>query len=322
MGWFDTLSENLVRQTTNTFLNVANTTAFESAMSQNCSNVVSFDGCKNIHDIEINQSMKCWINQDGMQTASQEASASVTDEKLVNQASETIAQNLDFNPGSKEARNITNLVTNLSIAISNTIQMTCTVSSNNVNSFACANSEGLYNIELNQTAETGIYSNCVQNSVQVANAQADLKSSIDQVAKTKVENAIAACLLAAAVLAVAVGIFYLLRGKGMASMAGGGGGLGGGLGGGVGGSSGGGKSKMKSVIIIVMVCLIFWVYVTNECNGNIQNIPVIGKILPHWCKGKTTPWIANIIFVLIILAIVYFMFLKPNAKVVSGFRFR
>ena len=41
MGWFDTLSENLVRQTTNTFLNVANTVAFDSAMSQNCSNVVS-----------------------------------------------------------------------------------------------------------------------------------------------------------------------------------------------------------------------------------------------------------------------------------------
>lgn len=309
----NTLSENLVKQTTNTFVKVANTTALDSAMSQNCSNVISFVGCKNIHDIKVTQSMKCWIKQEAMQTASQQASASVTDEKLVKQASETIAQNLDLNPGSKEAINITNLVTNLSIAVSNTVQMTCDVSSNNVNSFECANSEGLYNIDINQTAETGIYSNCVQNSVQVANAEAALKSSIDQTAKTKVENAIAACLLAAAVLAVAVGIFYLLRGKGMSSMAGGAGG---------GGSSGGGKSKMKSVIILIVVCLVFWIYVTNECNGNTQNIPVIGKLLPHWCKGKTTPWIANIVFILIVLALVYFMFLKPNAKVVSGFRFR
>ena len=189
--------------------------------------------------------------------------------------------------------------------------MSCTVSSNNVNSFECANSEGLYNIEVNQTAETGIYSNCVQNSTQVADAQAALKSSIDQVAKTKVENAIAACLLAAAVLAVAVGIFYLLRGKGMS-------GGGGSLGGSSGGSSG---SKTKTLIIIFVICLIFWIYVSNECSGNLQKIPVIGKIIPHWCTGsKWKPFIVNSVFIIIIIIVLYFTFKQP--KVNSGFRFR
>lgn len=291
------LSENLITQTTNTFLKVANTVALDSAISQNCSNVVSFIGCKNIHHIKINQKMSCFIRQDAMQTASQQASASVTDEKLVKQAAETIAQNLDLNPGSKEAINITRLVTNLSIAVSNTIQMVCTISSNNVNSFECVGSEDLYDIELNQTAESGIFSNCVQNSTQVSSAQAALKSSIDQIAKTKVENAIAACLLAAAVLAVAVGFMYMMRGKGMAG----------------GGSSSGGSSgsKMKTLIMLFVICLVFWIYVTNECNGNIQKIPVVGKIIPHWCTGsKWKPFIVNLVFALIVMAVVYFMLLK------------
>lgn len=295
------LSENLVNRTTNTFVKVANTVALDVAVSQNCSNVIDFIGCKNIHDIKINQKMNCWIHQDTMQTASQNASASVTDENLITQASETIAQNLDLNPGSKEAVNITRLVTNLAIAVSNTIRQSCTVSSNNVNSFECANSDNLYNIEINQTTESGVYSNCVQNSTQVSSAQAALKSAIDQKAKTTVQNAIAACLLAAAVLAVAIGFMYMMRSKGM---------MGGGSSGGSSSSSG---SKIKSFIILIVICLVFWVYVTNECSGNIQQIPVIGKIMPHWCKGnKTTPWIVNIIFILIIIAIVYFTFLKKQ----------
>ena len=306
----NTLSENLVSQTTNTFVKVANKVALDTAIGQNCSNVISFIGCKNIHDIKINQKMNCWIHQETMQTASQDASASVTDEKLVTQVSETIAQNLDLNPGSKEAINITRLVTNLSIAVSNTISQQCTVSSNNVNSFECANSDNMYNIEVNQAAESGVYSNCVQNSTQVSSAQAALKSAIDQKAKTTVQNAIAACLIAAAVLAVAIGFMYMMKSKGM---------IGGGS------SAGSGSSKIKSFMILIVICLIFWIYVANECNGNIQKIPVVGKIIPHWCKGnKTTPWIVNIIFILIIIAVVYFTFAKKeaSAKIASVFRFR
>lgn len=286
-----TQSSNLVRDVTNTIIESANRAAVDSFTSQSCANIVSLNNC-DLSNVNINQDMDCIITQQIMNTASQSASAAITDEKTIKQLADTIAQNLDLNPGSKESSNITELITNLSVAVNNTVTTSCIAVSNNENSFQCNNST-LFNVTLNQTAKSGIFSSCIQQSTQVSQAQADLKQAIDQTAKTEVKNAIAACLLAAAVLAIAVAIAYAVVRSG-----GGGGG-------------GGAGSKIKFILIFLVVMLLIFTYLYNECNGNMQKIPIVGGIFPHWCKTQRASIITYIVFSVIMILFVYLVFVRP-----------
>jgi hypothetical protein len=290
-----TSSTNIVRDTTNTLIESANTAASESTISQMCVNSTILKNCKNISNINIDQEMNCIVNQQNMVDVTQDAAAAVTDDKTVTQLAETIAQNLDLNPGTKESTNITELVSNLAIAVRNTVTSSCIIASDNANSFVCEGSENLWNINVKQTASSGLYSNCVLKATQVTKAQADLKQAIDQTAKTTVKNTIAAILLAAAVLAIAVAIAY-------AVVRSGGGGLGGG---------GGAGSKIKMILIFLAVMLLIFTYLYNECNGNISKIPLIGGLFPHWCKTQKTTIITYIVFGAIMLLFIYLVFVRP-----------
>jgi hypothetical protein len=115
------------------------------------------------------------------------------------QSAETVAQNFDLNPGSKESNNIYNGFKKLSTEIFSNIGQNCFSAIQTVNDFKCAGTVTKEAV-IKQGAIVDVLIDCTQKAVIKTEAYQDLHDSISQLAKTVVQNALAMILMMIAVI--------------------------------------------------------------------------------------------------------------------------
>lgn len=249
----NTTSTSMTNMAVNSFVEAASTVAQTSVSTGTCYNDVSLTGCKDVHDIHIDQECYQKIDQQAFQKAVTSSDMENAIDQKISQVAKTIDQNLSLKMNSSQSKAVLNSVTNLATSIKSTIKQNCTTDSFGVNSFSCTNSEGVSDIYVNQKTISEAISKCGQDAEIVESAKNDLKQVIEQYASTVVKNAIGAILFAL------LGIGLLMMG-GETMMAGG---------------------LSHAVPKKVLILLLIWAYVWVQCKGWVP-------FVPNWCEKHRT----------------------------------
>lgn len=259
---------NLTNMAVNSFIDASSQIIQNAAATGDCFNDVTFDGCSNVHNININQSCYQKLNSDAFQKAKSSTDLSQTIEQTAEQTAKTISQNLNLNAGSTNSKNVINSVTNLGISIKDSIIQNCNPSTFAENSFTCRNSSGMSDIYVDQKIVSEIISSCGQDAETVQKATNDLKQTISQSASATMQDA----LLALLALILVVGLFIF----------------------------GGGTKMIPPIVTKFIIPILFaYLYIFLQCKGWIP-------FVPNWCKGKKEKNIAYITLSSVLLLIIFF----------------
>lgn len=283
-------STNIVNDTIDSMLETIQTTAISNSGTQGCSNIVSFTGCSNIHDWNISQECSATMSLSAVQDALNDSEQQAEIEEQVKQTAETIAQNLDLNPGSKESENITNAVMSLYEKVQQSILADCSADSMAQNAAVCRDSTNVYNIVIKQISDTSAISSCSQIATNTSSQSAELKSLIDQYAKTVVQNAIMGIILAAALAMLCYGMVK------------------------AGGIGGGGM--IGKIILLLFIGLLGLLYFWAECTNRLKKLWLIGGMFKelHWCKTSNTKIWTYSIYGFVWLLLIFLIVILPLFK--------
>ena len=265
-------STNLTNMAVNSFIDATSQIIQNAAATGDCFNDVTFDGCSNVHNININQSCYQKLNSDAFQKAKSSTDLSQNIEETIEQIAKTINQNLNLNPGSTKSKNVIDAVTNLGISIKNSIIQNCNPSTFAENSFTCRDSSGISDIYVDQKIFSELISSCGQDAETVQKATNDLKQTISQYASATIQNA----LLGLLALLIVVGVIVFLVG-----------------------------SKMIPPIFtyFILPIMFAYLYIFLQCEGWIP-------FVPNWCKGKKERNIAYITLSSVVFVIILFLVKK------------
>lgn len=259
---------NLTDFAVNSFIDASSQIIQNAAATGDCFNDVTFDGCSNVHNININQSCYQKLNSEAFQKAISSQDLSQAIDQTIDQVAKTISQNLNLNAGSTNSKNVINSVTNLGISIKDSIIQNCNPSTFAENSFTCRNSSGMSDIYVDQKIVSEIISSCGQDAETVQKATNDLKQTISQSASATMQDA----LLALLALILVVGLFIF----------------------------GGGTKMIPPIVTKFIIPILFaYLYIFLQCKGWIP-------FVPNWCKGKKEKNIAYITLSSVLLLIIFF----------------
>lgn len=198
-------SKNEVNNTVNAF--VRDLTSIQQLCSATVKNQINWNikdenGNIVIHNVDWSQyaivNVQCLQKNDVKNKIDQKIQQTIK-----NQAT-SINRAFKIPSGSTTAENVTNLVTNLGLTISNTFKSSCLTSLSQQASLTATNKNGnitIYAFKIHQVAEA--FTKCVQQSSAVNNASQALQQYIAQYAKAVVKSALA-------LIAMALLLFMLL----------------------------------------------------------------------------------------------------------------
>jgi gas vesicle protein len=107
---------------------------------------------------------------------------------LSEQISENITESLNLNLSDNVTKNITRNVYDIKTEISHINRSECINRILSQNSFECKNTNGITDFQLDQKILTDVVSNCYNSSQNLQNLIQDLKNTVEQEAKLKMNN--------------------------------------------------------------------------------------------------------------------------------------
>lgn len=279
-----------VENDVNSMINSTISTSVASSLNLNAvqesTNVVSLEGCKGVSNMSVLQKSSIKVSEQGFLKAFQKSMADQDINEMVKNALKQSMQNVTLGFTDQEAKQTTNMTTNLFTELKQAVSTNCSSGQFMQNAVTCKNSENLDHIQVNQdnVAESAL--NCAMQSGQVTEAKTKLVSYLENTIAQKQENALWA--LAAVILACGLLVVAVVGAPAWAAQKMGG--------------------KALQMFVALALFMIMNVYLYKEC---VQHAFPFWKfwiitIFPKWCSK---PWMGILSFSLTWFLFAFMMFL-------------
>ena len=203
-----THSYSSAEQISNSLLNVMSSATASQNLGSSAANSIVIDGC-DIGTAIIDQRLMLKFDTKVLQTVTGSQDVENDLDAQITNIVEAEAPNLNFNLGGTTAKEFTNLVTNMSTTLKQSVAAECGQQSTNVNSFNCTESNVDYLwVQQDQVAE--YLFECTQNVSAVQTAKQELQTFIDAHSTAKTKDVITGILIVIAVIIVLVIIGYVI----------------------------------------------------------------------------------------------------------------
>ena len=203
-----THSYSSAEQISTSLLDVMSTAVATQNSGVSAGNSISFDNC-DVGTAIIDQRTMIKVDTSVLQDVSSSQSVENDLDAQIENIVEAEAPNLNLNPGTQDAVQFSQLVTDLSSTLRQNVAAECGQQSTNVNSFTCTESTLDYLwVQQDQVAE--YLFDCTQNVKAVQDAKQSLQAFIDAHSTAKNKDVITGILIAIAVIIVLVIIGYVI----------------------------------------------------------------------------------------------------------------
>jgi hypothetical protein len=201
----------IVNQSIGEMQSVTNQCFATTSLSNEINLVAQNGGTINIGQFNCNQNQYYYLNATCVASSNISSSISSNISQLASQRAQAVSQNVDLNPGSTEAQNLTEAIANSTLAIQNSVYNGCVqaaMAQNLANVVATGPSSSIVVGQLfcSQDAFNQSVSDCVFSSSETASAIENISQSITQAASATVQNA----LLWVALAIIAIVLFFFL----------------------------------------------------------------------------------------------------------------
>jgi len=201
---------NVVNDQVNVLFDVMISTMLDCGTTINAGQNISADGCSNVSYSGITQEQIINVNVSCIQTnvASQDFDTKL--QQAIKQMSDAVNQAVDFNPGSTEASNTTNLVTTLATTVKETFVTNCVGNLVAQQSISCKNSSNVSFNAIMQSQAISLARTCTMSSQSVLKAKTDLIQQVSQSATATVKSILSGFLgLIIVVLIIVAAVIFL-----------------------------------------------------------------------------------------------------------------
>lgn len=193
-----------------------------SKASAKCSNIVSFDNCKNIHNFDVDQKCKASVKANVFQSSDIQQQLKDQSQQIAAQAADKTKQALSFGLSAESQINLTKQAEKETNRMITKLKKSCDLSAALSNNVSCKDSSGLYDVRINQEAElVDAVLNCTQTDKQKAASESQSSMSQTQseqdITKDNLMGMFIMFIVIGIVLVVGGGI-YLFSGKNIMSM--------------------------------------------------------------------------------------------------------
>jgi hypothetical protein len=213
------LSQNTINDAVNFMVQTVNTTSQDCKQILDESNITDIEGStfQNI-TINVGSGQNLAVDIQCAQNASATNNINSSLQQDISQLATAINQNLNLNPGSTEASNVLNLLTNLSVITQNTYQQECVTNAVENISTIILNTKG-DNLNISDNAQQTLNSiaNCTQQTVTDNQITTSLIQQITQSATAKVENALGLLFILLTIIAIVFLVLIYAGGKALLS---------------------------------------------------------------------------------------------------------
>jgi hypothetical protein len=215
-------STNVLNDQTNILFNTITNVMQDCSSKVTGGQNVSVDHCSNVVVNGIKQTQYISVNVNCIQNATASKEFDTTIQQTIQQMSKALNQAVSFNPGSTEANNTTNLVTNYVNTIKDTFVQNCATQLSAMQNVSCSFSNNITFNAIDQTQALNFARTCTMNSTDVVKAKTALTQHISQSATSTVESILSgllgAILLVLIIAAAVVFIFFQSSGSVLANL--------------------------------------------------------------------------------------------------------
>jgi hypothetical protein len=214
----NTLATNVTDQMMRETVNINSQIVQSAGVVANFVNRVDIDENCVIKDSFINQKNIFSYKSDVVQKAAQNADISQVLKDQITQKAEAIGQNLDFNPGSVDSRNIIKMSLDMATTVQQMVAQNNSAFFKALNEVSCKGHGTYDNTSITQVNEINAILSSMQNDEQIQSIKQDMEAVISQSALAKKEDAIGAIFMMLAIIACAIAYVVAKTGEGASSI--------------------------------------------------------------------------------------------------------